>query len=48
MTRRFAAGLEALAAEKGGVVRFARGERKADVTKARLRDWDSGEGAQGI
>lgn len=44
MTRRFVAGLEALAAETGGVVRFARGERKDDVTKARLRDWDGGEG----
>ena len=44
MSRRFAAALEALAEESGGIVRFTRGERKDDVTKARLRDWKGGEG----
>ena len=44
MSRRFAAGLEALAAETGGIVRFARGERKDDVTKDRLRKRRGGEG----
>ena len=44
MSRRFVAALEALAADAGGVVRFVRGERKDDVTKARLRNWKGGEG----
>ena len=44
MSRRFVAALEALAAESGGIVRFARGERKDDTTKARLREWRGGEG----
>lgn len=42
--RRFVAWLEALAADTGRIVRFARRKRKDEVTKARLWEWRDGEG----